>query len=145
MYTATLPKAAGPLPYDVGLPEAGLGWEKVGPLFERYSVSLVGRLDEHWASCYQRIAETSPTFARFRLDFAAAAVSFMCRATDGPVEVMSVLRILEGFLEKVNREASFAAASLEPGPAPRSSARPKPSNAPLDAPARHFGVKRERS
>jgi hypothetical protein len=108
------------LPYDVGLPEAGLGWEKVGPLFERYSVSLVGRLDEHWSKCYERVGLTSPSLARFRLDFAAGAVSFMCRSTDGPVEVMSVLRILEGFLERVNREASFAAASpdSEPGAAP---------------------------
>jgi hypothetical protein len=128
VYTATLSEAAGPLPYDVALPEAGLGWEKVGPLFERYSVNLVGRLDEHWANCYERIAETSPTFARFRLDPAAAGVSFMCRATDGPVEVMSVLRILEGFLERVNREASFAAASpaAEARPAPRPAAPRNP-------------------
>lgn len=127
MYTATLPEAAGPSPYDVCLPEAGLGWEKVGPLFERYSVSLVGRLDDHWANCYERVAATSPTFARFRLDSAVAAVSFMCRATDGPVEVMSVLRILEGFLEKVNREASFAAAS--PAAEPRPALRPSTSRA----------------
>lgn len=146
MHTATLLETAGPIPYDVGLPEAGLSWEKVGPLFERYSVNLVGRLDEHWASCYTRIAATSPTFSRFRLDSAGAAVSFMCRATDGPVEVMSVLRILEGFLEKVNREASFAAASLESGPASRSSSRPKtPSARVREALAGHFGVKRDRS
>ncbi len=148
MYTATLQEAAGPSPYDVGLPEAGLGWEKVGPLFERYSVSLVGRLDEHWAGCYERVAQTSPSLARFRLDLAAGAVSFMCRATDGPVEVMSVLRILEGFLERVNREASFSVASpgAEPAPARRSGAPTRTSNAHvLEAPARHFGVKRDRS
>jgi hypothetical protein len=45
-----------------------------------------------------------------------ASVSFTCRATDGPVEVMTVLKILEGLLERVNREASFAAARLPAEP-----------------------------
>jgi hypothetical protein len=108
--------------YDVALPEAGLAWEKVGPLFERYSVTLVGRVDEHWAETYQRIVESSPNLTRFRLDKFSGTVSFTCRATDGPVEVMAVLNILGQMLERVNREASFTAAS--PGP------RTRPGRAP---------------
>jgi len=117
---AAVTESAGPAPYDVALPEAGLGLEKVGPLFERYSVPLVGRIDEHWAEVYQRIAEASPNFTRFRLDTFAGTVSFTCRATDGPVQVMGVLKILGEMLDRVNREASFAAASL--GPAARRAA-----------------------
>lgn len=116
MYVGKLREAAGPVPYDVSLPEAGLGWEKVGPLFERYSVRLVGRVDPHWAEIYQKVAGDTPGLRRFRLDMVQASVSFTCRATDGPVEVMSVLKILEGLLERVNREASFAAARLPAEP-----------------------------
>jgi hypothetical protein len=107
--------------YDVGLPEAGLGWEKVGPLFERYSVALTGRIDEKWIETYQRVAQAAPNFTRFRLDNFSGTVSFTCRATDGPVQVMGVLKILGEMLERVNREASFAAASPPsrvPGPRP---------------------------
>jgi hypothetical protein len=116
LYAGKLPEAAGPVPYDVSLPEAGLGWEKVGPLFERYSVRLVGQVDPHWAGAYQRVVATAPNLSRFRLDIDHATVSFTCRATDGPVEVMAVLKILEAFLMRVNREASFAAARLPAEP-----------------------------
>ena len=102
-------ESAGSKPYDVRLPEAGLGWEKVGPLFERYSVPLVGDMDENWVATYQRVAQAAPNFTRFRLDACAGTVSFTCRATDGPVQVMGVLKILGEMLDRVNREASFAA------------------------------------
>jgi hypothetical protein len=108
------------MPYDVSLPEAGLDWQRVGPLFERYSIRLLGTVDEHWADCYEQIAATTPSLSRFRLETASGTISFTCRATDGPVQVMTVLKILEGFLERVNREACMAAARSEPGPAPRS-------------------------
>jgi hypothetical protein len=111
-----------PLSYDVRLPEAGLGWEKVGPLFERYSVALAGRIDENWIATYQRVAEASPNLTRFRLDTNSGTVSFTCRATDGPVQVMGVLKILEEMLERINHEASSAASN----PPPRFSARPRP-------------------
>jgi hypothetical protein len=104
-----------PAAYDVSLPEGGLGWEKVGPLFERYSTPLVGRIDECWVKAYQRVVESTPRLTRFRLDKFAGTVSFTCRATDGPVEVMSVLKILGEMLEQVNREASFAAAGDDQG------------------------------
>jgi hypothetical protein len=120
MYVATRQHPAGPIPYDVSMPEGGLDWQRVGPLFERYSIRLLGTVDEHWAECYQQIATTTPSLSRFRLDSASGAISFTCRTTDGPVEVMTVLKILEGFLERVNRESCIAAARSEPGPAPRS-------------------------
>lgn len=116
MYIQTLQQAAGPIPYDVSLPESGLDWQKVGPLFERYSIRLVGTVDENWAEAYQSIAATTPSVSRFRLDMASGSISFTCRTTDGPVEVMTVLKILEGFLERVNREACMAAARMEAAP-----------------------------
>jgi len=116
LYAGKLRETAGPVPYDVSLPEAELGWEKVGPLFERYSVRLVGQVDAHWAGAYRTVVATAPKLSRFRLDMDHASVSFTCRATDGPVEVMAVLKILEGLLERVNREASFAAARLPADP-----------------------------
>lgn len=110
--TAALRETAGPIPYDVRLPEAGLGWEKMGPLFERYSVALVGSVDLPWAEAYKRVVATAPGLGRFRLDADHAIVSFTCRSTDGPVQVMAVLKILAGMVERVNREASLAAARL---------------------------------
>ena len=107
-----VPEPAAQAPYDVTLPEAGLGWEKVGPLFERYSVRLVGRIDDNWAETYRRVAEGAPKFTRFRLDTFSGTVSFTCRATDGPVQVMGVLKILGEMLDRVNREASFSAEGL---------------------------------
>ena len=121
MYIQTFHLPAGPIPYDVSLPESGLDWQRVGPLFERYSIRLVGTVDENWAEAYQNIAATTPSLSRFRLDTASGSISFTCRTTDGPVEVMTVLRILEGLLERVNREACMAAARNEPA-APRRSA-----------------------
>lgn len=108
---------AGPVPYDVAIPESGLGWEKVGPLFERYSVTLVGRVDENWCEAYRRVADAEPNLSRFRLDTFSGTVSFTCRSSDGPVQVMAVLKILGQMMERVNREASFAAASLNTGSA----------------------------
>lgn len=125
MYIQTFQEPAGPIPYDVSLPESGLDWQRVGPLFERYSIKLVGTVDENWADAYQRIAATTPSLSRFRLDAAGGSISFTCRTTDGPVEVMTVLKILESCLERVNREACLAAARMEAVP-PR---RPASSSA----------------
>ena len=120
MYIQTLQQPAGPIPYDVSLPESGLDWQRVGPLFERYSIRLVGTVDDHWAEAYQTIAATTPSLSRFRLDTASGSISFTCRSSDGPVEVMTVLKMLEDFLERVNREACLAAARMEPAPLRRS-------------------------
>ena len=105
----TLHEIPGATRYDVRLPEAGLRWEKMGPLFERYSVALVGGVDPQWAEAYRRVIATSPGFCRFRLNKDLTTISFTCRSTDSPVEVMAVLKILEGMIERVNREASLPA------------------------------------
>ena len=95
--------------YNISLPEAGLSWQKMGPLFERYSVALVGSVNPRWAEAYKQIVGSVPGLSRFRLATDYGSVSFTCRSTDGPVEVMAVLKILEGMIERVNREASLAA------------------------------------
>ena len=112
-------QTAGPIPYHVCLPESGLDWESIGPLFERYSIKLLGTTDEHWADSYHRVAAATPSLCRFRLDTASSSVSFTCRASDGPVEVMAVLKILEDLLERVNREACLAAVRGETRPGSR--------------------------
>jgi hypothetical protein len=123
MYIQTLQQPAGPIPYDVRLPESGLDWQKVGPIFERYSIKLVGMVDENWTDTYQSIAAAMPSLSRFRLDMASSSISFTCRRTDGPVEVMTVLKMLEGFLEQVNQEACMAAARMEAAPPRRSASK----------------------
>ena len=123
MYIQEAQQPAGPIPYDVSLPESGLDWQRIGPLFERYSIKLAGTVDRNWAEAYQSIAAAMPSLSRFRLDTASGSVSFTCRSTDGPVEVMTVLKILEGFLEQVNREACMAAARMEDAPPLRSASK----------------------
>jgi hypothetical protein len=93
-------------PYDVTVDSVGMSWEHAGPLFDRYSVNLSGRLDRRWAAVYTRLTGNSEEFARFRLDPGAAIVSFTCRSTDGPVQVMGVLKRLEALVENVNRQSA---------------------------------------
>ena len=97
-------------PYDVTVESVGMSWEHAGPLFDRYSVNLIGRLDRRWAACYNSLGATEE-YARFRLDPGAANVSFTCRSTDGPVQVMKVLKKLEALVEAVNRKAGQDVAS----------------------------------
>jgi hypothetical protein len=130
LYLGTLHQTAGPIPYDVCLPESGLDWVRIGPLFERYSIKLLGTIDEHWADSYQRVAASTPSLRRFRLDITNGSVSFTCRSTDGPVEVMTVLKILGGLLEQINREACLAAVrgEMKQGPPPPEPHRAAPSH-----------------
>jgi hypothetical protein len=108
-------------PYDVAVEEGGLNWEKAGPLFDRYAVNLIGRIDRRWVDCYQKITVNTPSYSRFRLEPGASTVTFTCRSTDGPVEVMAVLKRLEELLKRVNREADadLAARPVESIPAAR--------------------------
>lgn len=107
-----------PIVYDVTLDQAGMDWEKAGPLFERYAVGLIGRVDRRWVESYAKLAKERPNLARFRLEPAAGQVSFTCRATDGPAEVMGVLKRLEDMIGLVNEAATAAAmAELEPAKA----------------------------
>jgi hypothetical protein len=92
--------------YDVSVEQAGLEWEPVGPLFERYKVGLAGVIDRRWVACYMRIAGDATAYTRFRLDPATSSVSFTCRKTDGPAQVMAVLGKLEELVALVNREAT---------------------------------------
>jgi hypothetical protein len=101
--------------YDVVVDAAGLNWEQAGPLFERYAVSLAGRVDRNWVDCYKRLISGSGEYARFHLDPGMSEVSFTTRSTDGPIQVMSVLKKLETLVESVNQEATRVAAA----PAPR--------------------------
>ena len=103
--------------YDVAVEEGGLNFEHAGPLFERYVVNLAGRLDRRWADCYNRMSTGSPSTARFKLEPGASTVSFTCRSSDGPAEVMGVLKRLEDLLVKVNKAASAEATTPAPAPA----------------------------
>ncbi len=100
--------------YDVSLDQAAMDWQKAGPLFQRYAIRLVGRVDRRWVDCYTKLAKERPNLARFRLEPAASFVSFTCRATDGPAEVMGVVKRLEEMVGLVNQAATAAAkAELE--------------------------------
>ena len=98
------------LTYDVSIDQGGVGSSKSGPLFERYAVGLSGVLDRRWAGCYARVLAEAPAFARFQLEPAESRITFMCRTTDGPVQVLSVMNRLEALLERVNAEATAQAA-----------------------------------
>ena len=91
--------------YNVTVDEGGMDWQQAGPLFERYSVNLVGQVDRRWVECYTKMTKERPNLARYRLEAAARSVSFTCRATDGPAEVMGVLHRLQEMVEAVNQAA----------------------------------------
>jgi len=91
--------------YDVAVESVGMTWEHAGPLFDRYCVNLVGRIDRRWAACYASLG-ASEEYARFRLDPGASNVSFTCRSTDGPVQVMTVIKKLEALVDAVNKKAA---------------------------------------
>jgi hypothetical protein len=124
--------------YDVTVDEAGLNWEQAGPLFDRYAVNLAGRLDRRWVDCYQRITVSAPAFSRFHLDPGASIVTFTCRSSDGPVEVMGVLKRLEDLLTRVNRE-STAEADIRPSGTSVGD-RPTSVPAPGKSPARSSSI-----
>lgn len=122
-----------PTVYDVTLDQAGMDWEKAGPLFERYAVGLVGRVDRRWVESYTKLTKQRPNLSRFRLEPAAGQVSFTCRATDGPAEVMGVLKRLEEMVGLVNEAATAAAraAEIEPANAKTSfTAKTEPAHGP---------------
>jgi hypothetical protein len=109
--------------YDVVVDAVGINWEQAGPLFERYAVSLAGQVDRIWVDCYKRLLEGSREHARFRLDPATSEVSFTTRSTDGPIQVMSVLKKLEAFVECVNQEATRTAVAPAPRETPTEAAK----------------------
>jgi len=94
--------------YKITVDEGGMDWQQAGPLFERYSVNLVGSVDRRWVDCYAKLTKERPNLARFRLEAATTSVSFTCRSTDGPAEVMGVLHRLQEMVELVNQAATAA-------------------------------------
>jgi hypothetical protein len=94
--------------YDVTVDQARMNWQQAGPLFERYVVTLVGLVDRRWVDCYGKIVKERPNLARFRLEAGTTSVSFTCRSTDGPTEVMGVLKRLEEMVGLVNETANAA-------------------------------------
>jgi hypothetical protein len=91
--------------YDVTVDSVGMSWEPAGPLFERYTVDLTGRIDRRWVAAYTRLSATAE-YSRFRLEPGASNVSFTTRSTDGPVQVMGVIKKLEALVQSVNRAAN---------------------------------------
>ena len=117
--------------YDVEVEPGGLNWEQAGPLFDRYSVALTGRLDRRWMDCYTRVTVHNPGSSRFKMEPGAMTVTFTSRSTDGPVEVMAVLRKLEELLARVNKEVNAEVNARPgepppPGPRPAVLAQPQP-------------------
>jgi hypothetical protein len=108
-----LPPSARVFGYDVAIEESELGFESAGPLFERYTVGLTGRLDRRWVESYRKLIAECSSFSGFRLEPAVARVSFVCRASEGPVAVMAMMKKLEELLARANRSAT-AAASVTP-------------------------------
>jgi hypothetical protein len=94
--------------YKITVDEGGMDWQQAGPLFERYSVNLVGSVDRRWVDCYAKLTKERPNLARYRLEAATTSVSFTCRSTDGPAEVMGVLHRLQEMVELVNQAATAA-------------------------------------
>ena len=113
--------------YEVALETGGLGFEKAGPLFERYAVNLNGQIDRRWVECYTKLTKERPNLSRFRLEPGASVVTFTCRATDGPAEVQGVLERLRDMIGLVNQGATAAAAAeAESAKRPAQSASPRP-------------------
>ena len=106
------PPSARGIVYDVAVDEAGLGFEPAGPLFERYTVGLMGRVDRRWVECYRKATADSSAYSGFRLEPGVPNVSFVCRSSDGPIAVMTLMKKLQELVDRANK-CSTTAASLE--------------------------------
>jgi hypothetical protein len=75
-----------------------------------YSVTLTGRLDNSWADAFRQFRIDADSFIRFSLDPTTQIVSFRCRSTDRPTEIISVLlETLDNLVDLTNRVASATA------------------------------------
>ncbi len=72
----------------------------------RYSVALIGGLDESWSEAFRNLQADSSAFRRLRLDAATRVVSFTCRAIDAPAQVFDILERLDALVKLVNRHLS---------------------------------------
>jgi len=85
----------------VGVDHSTLKGEPAG-VDTRYTVGLVGPLDDVWAEAYRMQQADSTAFRRLRLDPATRTVSFTCRGIDGPTQVFDILERLDALIKRVN-------------------------------------------
>lgn len=88
---------------------AAMREELLGPLFQRYVVSLTGTVDQRWLASFHDVAKDSETFKRYRLEPDKGLMSFTCRASDGPTVIDTFLERMTLFVEMVNLHATCAA------------------------------------
>jgi hypothetical protein len=100
--------------YDVTLDQSEMNFEKAGPLFSRYVLALIGPVDRRWVDTYGQVLKERANLARFRLEPATTSISFTCRSTDGPAEVMGVVKRLEELVAMVNDAANAAVRQEQP-------------------------------
>ena len=75
-----------------------------------YSVTLRGQLDNSWVDAFRQFRIDADSFVRFSLEPTTQSVSFRCRSTDGPTEIISVLlETLDTLVDLTNRVASATA------------------------------------
>lgn len=92
---------------------AAMREELLGPLFQRYVVSLTGTVDQRWLASFHEVANDSETFKRYRLEPDRGLISFTCRASDGPTVIDTFLERMTLFVEMVNLHATCAVAAPE--------------------------------
>lgn len=75
-----------------------------------YSVTLRGQLDSSWVDSFRQFRIDADSFVRFSLEPTTQSVSFRCRSTDAPNEILSVLlETLDNLVDLTNRVASASA------------------------------------
>ena len=97
--------------YNVMVDRAAMREELLGPLFQRYVVSLTGTVDQLWLASFHEVAGDSETFKRYRLEPDKGLISFTCRASDGPTVIDTFLERMTLFVEMVNLHATCAVAA----------------------------------
>ncbi len=97
--------------HNVMVDRAAMREELMGPLFQRYVVSLTGTVDDRWLASFHEVANDSDTFKRFRLEPDKGLISFTCRASDGPKVIDGFLERMTLFVEMVNLHATCAIAA----------------------------------
>lgn len=112
--------------YDVSVDEQDRRVELAGPLFERHSIGLLGRIDHLWVECYRRLTGDGSYFSGFHLEPAAARVSFVCRRSNGPsASAAMMMTRLRELAERAN-EAAALSTPVAPRPAVEQPREEKP-------------------
>jgi hypothetical protein len=75
-----------------------------------YSVTLRGQLDSSWVDAFRQFRIDADSFVRFSLEPTTQSVSFRCRSTDDPNEILrALLETLDSLVDLTNRVASASA------------------------------------